>query len=109
MPYNFGHNAAVRMKKISCTKREDTVNYSIVTRCFKKFCSGCKNLDNQAKSDRSITVDSKTVLRDIEANLVSRTGKVSGELSISLFRVVNQLHDFNKGYEAVELYLTKIF
>ena len=49
-------------KIICCAKGEDAVDHSIVTRWCKKFQSSCKNLNNQARSSRLITVNSKAVL-----------------------------------------------
>ena len=42
-----------------CKKDEDVVDHSRVTRWVKKFCSGCKNLDNQAWLDWTKTADFK--------------------------------------------------
>ena len=51
MPYEFklSYNA-VEGTKIFCVNGDGTVVYS--TRWFKKFCSGCKNHNDQARSDR---------------------------------------------------------
>ena len=43
-------------------KAKDIVDHSTVTRCLKIFHSGCKNLDNQAKSGGPKTEDSKVML-----------------------------------------------
>ena len=48
-------------KFIYWAKSEGTVDHSTVTSWSKKFCSGCKNLDDQARSGRPI-LDSKSVL-----------------------------------------------
>ena len=69
-------------KNICCTKSESTVNHSSVTSEFKKFHLNCKKLHNQARLDKSKTVDSKAVLHAIVANSVSNTCRVSGESSI---------------------------
>ena len=60
-------------KIICCVKSEGTVDHSTVTRLFKKFCSGCKNLDNQVRSDKPKTMDIEAVLKAIEANPASST------------------------------------
>ena len=57
-----------KIKNICCAKGEGIVNSSTVTRWFEKFWLGCKNLDNQARSDRPKTVDSKAILQAIDAN-----------------------------------------
>ena len=50
---------------------------------LKKFCSGCKNLDNHTSSARPKTVDFKAVLQAIKANPVISTRRLSGKLDIS--------------------------
>ena len=64
------HNATKTTKNICC---EGIIGYSTVTKWFTKFCSGCKNPNNQARSVRPETVDSETVLQAIETNPVSST------------------------------------
>ena len=65
-------------KNLCCAKKgEDEVDHSALTRWILKSCTGCKNLDNQARSGRPKTADSETVLKAIEA---SGTRRVSGEL-----------------------------
>ena len=59
--------------KSICPKGEGAVDHSIETRWFKNFCSGCQNLDDQAKSGRPDTMDCKAVFQAIEANSVSST------------------------------------
>ena len=80
------------VKNICYVKGEGTVAYSTVTRRFKKFCSGCKKFDDQARSGRSRTMDSDT----IEANVESSNQRVSGEISISQSSVICHLHDLGK-------------
>ena len=94
--FELGHKAAEATKNIRCAKGEDAVDHSTVTRWFKKFRSGCKNLDDQARSGRPKTVDSEAVFQAIEANPKSSTRKVSGELGISQSSVVRRLHDLGK-------------
>ena len=55
-------------KNIFSVKGEGAVDHSKVTRWFKKFCLGCKTLDNSARSDRPKTRVSETVLQAIEVN-----------------------------------------
>ena len=81
--FELSHNAAEATKNIFCEKSEGAVDYSTVSRWFKKFWLGYKNLNNQARSGRLKTVDSETILQDIEANPVSSTWRVSGKLGIS--------------------------
>ena len=49
---------------------------------LKKFLSGCKDLENQVRPCRTKTMDSKVMLQTIQANPVSCTLRVSGELGI---------------------------
>ena len=44
---------------------------SLVTRWLKNFSSGCKNINDQAKTGRVKTMNSEVVLQDVEANLVN--------------------------------------
>ena len=44
--FGLGRNAMETTKNIWCAKDEGTVDHSTVTRWFKKFHSGCKNLNN---------------------------------------------------------------
>ena len=55
LEFELGHNAMETTKNICSPKSEGTVNPSTITRRFKKFCSGYKNLDNQARSCRPKT------------------------------------------------------
>ena len=47
--FELGHNTIETITNICWAKDEDTVDHSTATRWVKKFCLGCKNLDNQAK------------------------------------------------------------
>ena len=68
--FDLTHNTAKATKNI-CAKSEGTVYHSAVIRWFKKFCLGCKNLNNQARSGRPKTMNSKDVIEAIEAYLDS--------------------------------------
>ena len=57
----------------------------------KRSCG--KDLDDQARSGRTKSLNSKAMIKFIEATLVSTTKRVSGELSISQPCVVRLLHD----------------
>ena len=63
MAYKFklDHNPTEAIKNICCVKSEDKIDHT--TRWFKKFCSGCKKLDDQLWSDWPKTMDSKAVFR----------------------------------------------
>ena len=93
--FQLGYNVT-KAAKITCMKEEGAVDLGTVSRCFKKFRSGCKNLDDQVKSRRPKNVYSKTVLQAVATNPVSSTQRVSGELSISQSSVVRHLHDLDK-------------
>ena len=49
-----------------------------------EFHSGCKSLNDQAKSDEPKIMDSWAVLQILEANLESSTWRMSGKLGISV-------------------------
>ena len=82
--FELGSNTVEASKNICCTKGKGSVDHSTVTRCFKKFQSVYKNLHNQVKSARPKTMDSEAMLLAIEANPLSSTWRVSGELIILL-------------------------
>ena len=46
--FDLGHNAMEAIKNTCWVKGESTVDHCTVTRGFKKFHLGCKNLNNQA-------------------------------------------------------------
>ena len=81
--FKIGHNALEATKNICCGKDEGTVDHSTVTRWYKKFCWGWKNFDDQARSGKAQTVDFKTILQAIEANLPSSTQRIWDEFNIS--------------------------
>ena len=70
-------------ENIYCVKGICAVDPNIVIRWLKRFCLGCKNLDNQARSGRPKTVNSKTVLKALGSNLVGSIRRESGEFGIS--------------------------
>ena len=82
MLYNFklSHDTTEATKNICWTKGKDTVDHGTVTRWMKKFCSGCKNLDNQASSGKPKIMDCEVALQAIEVNPMSNTLKVSDKL-----------------------------
>ena len=53
--FELGHSTMETSKDNCCTKGEATVDHSTLTRWFRKFCSGCKNLDNWARLGRPKT------------------------------------------------------
>ena len=82
--FELGYNIAKAIKNICCRKSEGAVVHTIVTRLFKKFCSGCKNLDNQESSGRPENMDSETMLQVIVTNPLSSTWRISDKISISV-------------------------
>ena len=103
---NWAINAEEATKNICCAKVENTVDYSTVTKWFKKFCLGCKNLDNQARSGRPKNINSKVMLQAIKVNKVNNTQRVSGRPSISQS---NYLHNPRKRYTKLCLRLLKYY
>ena len=91
-----GHNDLETTKNICCVKDEGAVDHATVTRWLQSFCSGCKNLDNQAKSGRPKTVNPGAVLQAIEANTASSTQRVSSELSLLQSSIVDHIHNLSK-------------
>ena len=85
------------------------VLWKVEEQLFKKFCLGCKNLDNKA-TEMPYTMDSKAILQAIEANPVSSTQRVSGKLRISQSSVVHHLHDLSKSIWScwIMLHISKI-
>ena len=83
-------------KNICTMKDKGSVDQSTVTRWLNKFHLGCKNLNNQAKSDRSKTMVSKVTLLAIETNPGGSTQRVSGKLHISQSSVVHLLCNLGK-------------
>ena len=81
--FKLSQNAVGANKDICCDKGESAVDCNRVTRWLKKFCLGCNKLDNQTKLGRPKFGDSEAVLQAIEANPVSSTQRISGNLSIS--------------------------
>ena len=89
--FKLGHNTEKATKNICCTKDEGTADQSTVSRWFKKFHSGCKNINDQAKSGRLRSMDSGAMFLTIEANPVSSIRAVSGKLSISQSSAVHHI------------------
>ena len=55
--FQVGYNAVEATKIICCTNCEVPVDHNTVTRWFKKFCSDCKNLENQTMLGQPKTID----------------------------------------------------
>ena len=89
--FKLGHNAMEVNKNICHVKNAGAVDHSTVARWFKKFYSGCKNLDYQARLHRPKIADSEIGLQAIEANPMSSTWRVSGKLGLSKSSVVRQV------------------
>ena len=60
-----------KQQKHSYVEGEGAIDLSMVTRWFKKFCLGCKNLEDQARLSKPKTMDYKAVFQSIEVNPVS--------------------------------------
>ena len=104
MLYGFkqDHKIVEAIKNICFAKGEGGVK--------EKFRSSRKNLDDQARSGRPKTIDFEDVLLSIAVNPVSNTWRVSGELVILQFRVVNHLHNLGKSIPCCQIvsHITKI-
>ena len=73
----------MKATKTICGKGESTIVHGAVTRWLEKFCLGCQNLDDQARSDNPNTMESEAGLKTIEVNPASSARRVSGEFGIS--------------------------
>ena len=67
--FELGHNTAKATQTICCVK--GAVDHNTVTIYWKKFRSGCKNLDDQARLDGPKSGNFAFVLQAIEANPAS--------------------------------------
>ena len=83
-------------KHLLSAQGEDAVDHNTVTRCFKKFCSDCKNLNNKIRSGKTKTMDSEDIFQARKANQVSSTQRVSGKLGISQSNMVCHHHSLSK-------------
>ena len=81
MFYDFEvyRNTTEATKNICYAKGENAVDDSKVIKWFKKFRSGSKNLDYQARSGRFKTLDSEAVHQATEENVSSNSRRISGE------------------------------
>ena len=73
--FELSHNGAELTKNISCAKKALLIR---VIRWLKIFRSGCNNLDDLAKSDKTKIVNSEFMPLAIKTNLASSTWRVSG-------------------------------
>ena len=85
--FEVGYKSTKATKNISCVKDEGTVNHSTQKRGYKKSCSACKNLNNQASSALPKTMDSKTVFQAY---------RISVKLGTSQSSVVCHVHKLGK-------------
>ena len=99
IPYEFevGDNVTEVTQNIGRAKGKDGVGHSKVPRWFKKFCFGCKYLNDQAISGKPKIVVCKSVLQAIEANSASSSQRPSVELSVELdISQSNVVHHFHE-------------
>ena len=112
MLYEFeqGHDTMEVTKNICCMKSESPVVHRRVTRWFKKFCSGCNNLDSHAKSGRSKTMDSEAMISATEANPASHSWRVASKLGITHSSVVYYVEDLGRSIHSWQIvpHITKI-
>ena len=66
--FKLDYNTVDATKNICGTKYGGTIDHNTVTRWFKKFCLGCKNLDDQTRSSRPKAMDSKAIFQAMEPN-----------------------------------------
>ena len=77
---------------------------------IKDIYSGCKNLNDQARSSRFNSMDFEAILLTIAANPTSNTRRVSGKLNGSQCYVIRHLDDLNKSIQRCRIvpHVTKI-
>ena len=97
--FKWGHNFVEATKKICCMKGKGEVDHFSLNRWFKKFCLGCKNLDDQARLGMPKAMDSEPILKAIDAKLVSSTHKLSSNLE-SLSSMVCNLQNLAKSVQS---------
>ena len=97
--FELGHNTVEATKNVRCMKGEGAVDLTPVKRQIKKFCSGCKNLDEKTRPGKGKTVDSEVMFQTTEVNSVSNTRRVSAEYGILQSSVVCHLHNLGKGIQ----------
>ena len=92
-------------REIRCTKGESAFVQNTVTIWLKEFCSSCKNIDDQVRSSRLKAIDF------IDADLMHKTRRVSGEIGISRFNMIHHLQEFSKSIRNrwIMPYVIKIF
>ena len=75
--FEQGHYAAETAKKICCAKGESAIDLSTLPRWLKKFCTGCKNIDDHARCRGGmylvISVDMRPYFTSIALNIISTT------------------------------------
>ena len=103
--FELGHNTMEATKNICCTKRQGIVDYNTKTRGLKKFCSDCKIFNDQVKSGRPKSEDSKVVLQAIKSNLASSIQRVSDKLGISQPSVVCHIQKLGKNIQNCQIVL----
>ena len=100
--FKLGYKTMKATKNIYCAKVENAFDFSVLTIWFMKFRSGYKNLDDQARSSRSKTVDS--VLQDMEINQARNTQRVSGEFSMSQSSHLFNISKNNQSWQIAVLF-----
>ena len=65
MSWNWAVTLQKQPKTFTAMKDESTVEHSTISKWFKKFCSGYKNIDNQAYLGKPKTLDSEAMLQAI--------------------------------------------
>ena len=81
--FELGHNDMEATKNIHCAKGDGRVYQITVTRCYKKFTSGRKNIDEHERSVWPKRVDYEDILQAIEGYPAIIPPSVSGKRTIS--------------------------
>ena len=75
---------------------EGSVSNPTASAWFKKFNTGDTSIEDQPRSGRPPTLDSKVLRQSVEANPATSTRRLSGELGISKSTIASQLHKLGK-------------
>ena len=86
-------NSKAATRNIYCAaKGEGVIDHRTVNKRIQKIHTGCKKLDDQERSGRLKTLNSKAMLQVIEVNPMSNIPRLSGEVG----KCSSSHHDIEK-------------
>lgn len=89
-------NAKEAATKICDIEGKDIVSIRTAQKWFKKFNEGHTNLEDESRSGRPRTVDTKAILEAVENNPSTSSRVLSHELDIPQTSIVRHLHEIGK-------------